>query len=143
MNREDGTGSAGDGLLDQTFVEIQCVRPDVDENGPDAKPDEATGGGYESERGDQNLIPRLEVKETRRHFQGGGARYNEQHPGYPESLLEQTGTLAREMAIPPEIVQRDRLSDVEQLLAGNERTVERDIAAHGHFVVTAVGKVQR
>ena len=76
MNWNDRLRAPADGSFDQPLVEIQGVRPDVDEYRPRASQHKRIDSGYKGKRGHDDFIARPNIEEERRHFQrvsaGGG-----------------------------------------------------------------------
>ena len=126
MDREDRPGPRRDRLLDQRLVEVQGVGPDVDEDRPGPEPDEGVGRRDERERRQDHLVARPEVAEHRGHLQGRRARRGHQHLADPEPLLQQPGATPGELAVAGDLAVRIACGDVIQLLAQDERLVERD-----------------
>jgi hypothetical protein len=126
MDREDGAGARRDRPRDGVLVQVEGVRPDIDEHRPRPEAHDGVGGGDEGEGRQDHLVAGAEVAEHGGHLQGGGAGRRQQHPADAETLLQQPAPLLREVAVAGDVAVGDRLGDVEQFLADDERLLERD-----------------
>ena len=70
MNGQDGARSAADRGLDQVGVEVEGIRPDVDEDGPRSRPSYRTGCGDKCERRRDDLVTRTDAERIERQQQG-------------------------------------------------------------------------
>ena len=78
MHGDDGFGFVRNGLLDEFFIQIHGVRPDIHKNDNRAPEDKSVSRGGEGIGGHDHLIPGLDVAENGRHVQRGGAGGGEQ-----------------------------------------------------------------
>ena len=91
VNGDNGPGARGDQALKLALVQVQRVRPDVDEHGLGAAQDEGVGGGHEGERRHDHLVAGLDVEQQGRHLQRVRAGSGEQGASQSQFVLEQPG----------------------------------------------------
>ena len=140
VHGEDGAGAGRDRPLDEQFIEVERVGPDVYEHGTGAAEGDGIGRGDEGERRHDHLVSLAEVEHQGRHLEGRGARGREQHMLHAKPLLHQPAAGLREVAVAADVAERDGLGDVEQLLPGDEGLVEWDSVKtiHGETVTRVV-----
>ena len=69
VNRHNRPGAGGHCILEQALVKVQSVFPHVDENGTGPAQDECVGGGGESIRGHDDLVPGLDIGQQSRQLE--------------------------------------------------------------------------
>ena len=65
MNRDNSLGSVGDGLLDEGFIQVQGIRPDIHKNNFRAAQNECVRSAYKSIAWHDDLVARLGIDEYR------------------------------------------------------------------------------
>ncbi len=116
----------GDGALELTLVEVQSVRPDVDEHRPRAAQDKRVGGGHEREGRHDHLVTRLDVEQECGHLERMGAGGGQE--GFLDAQLGLQVLVAAfgEGAVAGDVTRCDRRRDVLVLPAFEAGAVERD-----------------
>ena len=125
--------SRGDGRLDQPLVQIQRIRPDVDEHGRRAAQHERIRGRDERERRQNHLVSGLDAGKDRGHLQRARTRVRQQRPPASKALLEPGLTACGEPAIAGKVTGGHRLAQVVVLPPRHVRSIERNgTASHAH-----------
>ena len=112
--------------LHRIGVDVQRVRPDVDEHGAPTRAHEGVRGGDVREGREHDLVAGRERAEERGHLERRRARRREEHVLHAESLGEEPAAVAREAAVARRVPARDRRGDVLELAADQVRAIERD-----------------
>jgi hypothetical protein len=127
MHRNDRAGPRRDRILDQPFIEIERVLPDIDEHRHRAAQHERVGGRHEGVGGQDDLVAAFDVEQQRRHVQRRRAGVGQQRPGTAGSFLDPLMAALREGPVAGEMVVALRLGRIDHLLAGGMGQVERDV----------------
>lgn len=128
----DHTSAGGDGIFDERFVDIECIRSNINEDWFCAESNESGGGGDEGVGGHYDFVARLKFAELCCHFECGSAGGGEEYFGDVEAFLEERGAFFGEVPISTEVTEGDGLSDVVEFFTGDEWGVEGDIHSGDH-----------
>ena len=141
VDRHDRPGPGRDGRLDHRLVDVQRVGPDVHEDGRGAPEDEGVGRRHEGEGRHDDLVAGPDPAEDGRHLESRRAGMGEERLATADPLLEPAGAALRERAVAGKMAVRVGLLDVTELVAGEERPVERDHRARRYPAL--LGPVER
>jgi hypothetical protein len=148
VDRDDGLRAGRDRIFDDALVDVECVRPDVYEDGNRATEGDGVRRRDEREGGHDYLIARLEVEQDRRHLERRCGRVHEQRLPCPGRLLKPLRALLAEAPAACELCARDGVEHVFELGAHRLGTIERDSldraqhrAARGDCLFRSVGEL--
>ena len=127
VDRHDGFCAGRDQPLQQRLVQVQGVRPDIDENGLGASQRKCAGRGDEGEGRKDHLIAGLHIQQQGRHLQGVRARGRQQHLWRAQHFLEERMAQLGEAAIPADMHLIDGLLNVSEFRAGLTKPAERNV----------------
>eukprot|EP00128_Syssomonas_multiformis_P004053 Colp12_sorted_trinity150504_noHs@15830 len=127
VHAADGASALGHSRLDEGFVDVQRVDAHVHKDRHHAAQHEAIRGGGEGVRGEDYLVPGLQLAQQGRHLQRRSARGNHHHAlGFlSDELANARGALHSEVRGGVE-TGVEHLCDVRELLAGEVLPAERD-----------------
>ena len=127
MHRNDRAGPRRDRVLDQPFVQIERILPDVDEHRHRAAQNEGIRGRYEGVGRQDHFVAAFDVQQQRRHIQRGGAGVGQQRLGAAGSFLDPLMTALGERPVAGEMIIALRFGRIDHLLAGGIGPVERNV----------------
>ena len=139
MHRNDRAGPRRDRVLDQPFIEIERVLPDIDEHRHRAAQHEGVGGRHEGVGRQDDLVAAFQVEQQRGHVQRGRAGMRQQCLGAAGSLLDPLMTALGERPVAGKMIVALRLGRIDHLLAGGVRSVERDVICCHCFTSVLAG----
>ena len=124
VHRHDRPGARRDRGLDQPFVEIERVLPDVDEHRDRAAQHERIRRRHEGEGRHDHFVAALDVEQQRRHVERRGAGMRQQRLGAAGSLLDPLMAAFRERAVAGKVGVAMRFGQIVEFLARRVRAVE-------------------
>lgn len=124
MDRHDRFRARRDLRLKPGFVQVEGIRPHVNENRFRPAQDEGVDRRDKSERGDDDFVAWPDVEQDGAHLQGVGAGGGQQGFGDAELLFKQGMALFRERAVAGDVAVGDGFSHVFHLAPHRDRTVE-------------------
>ena len=127
MNHADAGGLIGDGSFNFGLVDVHGVGTDVHIHHLRPPLHKSVGGGDKGEGGQDDLIPRLNVAQQRRHLQRTSARGGQQRFGRARPLLQPLMALLGKGAVPTQLVVGDGLSQILRLPAGRRWDIEGNV----------------
>jgi len=131
VHGDNSLGFRRHGGLNPRFVKIQRVGANVDKHGDPAPQNEGICGGYEGERGHDDLVSRLDVSQNGGHFQCRGAGLREEGHRACQVLFQPGVALAGERPVAGQLAALYRLADIRHLITGDERLVKGNSISHG------------
>ena len=136
VHGKDGPRPGRDQRLQETLVEVERVRTDVDEDRARPAQHDRVRRGDEGERRHDHLVARTEVEEQGGELERRRAGRRQQHPAGSEQVLEHSAALLGEHAVAGDAARSHRLLDVADLVPGQTGAVERDaVAGHAFLLV--------
>ena len=127
VNHADAGGLVCDSCLDLGLVNIHGVGTDIHIHHLRSPLHKGVRGGHEGEGGQDDLIPRLNVAQQRRHLQRTGARGGQQRLRRARPLLQPLMALLGKGAVPTQLVVGDGLSQILRLPAGRRWDIEGNV----------------
>ena len=126
MDDEDRLRSRRDRRLDQALVDVEGVRPYVDEDGRGATEHDGVGGGDEGVGGQDHLVAGPELAEQGGHFERRGAGRGQEDARRAELRLHQLFDAPGEGAVTARMTAGDGLADIDEFGADDTGLVERN-----------------
>src|SRR5260370_31057112 len=126
VHDDDRLGTRRDRSLDQAFIDVQGITPNIDEYRDCPAQHDGVGRRHEGERRHYDLVPRAEVAEQGRHLQARGAGMRQQPAPHPDLLLEPGAAALAEHAVTRDMELVQRLLDISELVARDGRAIETD-----------------
>ena len=127
MDHADAGGLVSDGSFNFGLVDVHGVGTDVYIHHLRPPLHKGVCGRDEGEGGQDDLIPRLNVAQQRRHLQRTGARGGQQCLRRARPLLQPLMALLGKGAVPTQLVVGDGLSQILRLPAGRRWDIEGNV----------------
>lgn len=128
VNHADAGGLVCDSCLDLSLVNIHSVGTDVHIYHLRPPLHKGVGSGDEREGGQDDLIPRLNIAQQRRHLQRTGSGGGQQRLGRPRPLLQPLMALLGKGAVPTQLVIGDGFGQILRLPTGCRRDIEGNVS---------------
>ena len=124
MDRDDGLRPGRDLTLEQGFVQVKGIRPNVQEDRPRPAQDKSVDRRDKRKGGNDHFVARLDVQQDGHHIQGVGARGSQQHFRDAERFFEELAALFGKQPIPGYFAGGDCLRNIFYLVAHQGGEVE-------------------
>jgi len=99
MDRDDGLRPGRDLTLEQGFVQVKGIRPNVQEDRPRPAQDKSVDRRDKRKGGNDHFVARLDVQQDGHHIQGVGAGGGQQYFRNAERFFEKLAALFGKRAV--------------------------------------------